>query len=201
MLINPDITTGLNKGHFLSHTGSCKIFDKSADGYCRGEGVASIVLKRLEDALEDGDTVYGLIGAAYTNHSAEAESITRPNVGAQKDVLDRVINDSASHPYDIGYIEMHGTDTQAGDTREMNSVCDVLAPMDKLHKQPSDQPLHLGALKSNIGHGGSVSGVSALIKVVMMMRKGQFPPHCGIKTRTHSAFPNNLTQRKIHIDF
>lgn len=201
VLTNPDMTTGLDKGHFLSHTGSCKTFDESADGYCRGEGVATIVLKRLEDALEDGDTVYGLIGAAYTNHSAEAESITRPHVGAQKDVLERVINDSASHPYDIGYIEMHGTGTQAGDTREMNSVCDVLAPMDKLHKRPSDQPLHLGALKSNIGHGESVSGVSALIKVVMMMRKGQFPPHCGIKTRINSAFPNNLTQRNIHIDF
>lgn len=134
VLTNPDMTTGLDKGHFLSHTGSCKTFDESADGYCRAEGVATIVLKRLEDALEDGDTVYGLIGAAYTNHSAEAESIPRPHVGAQKDVLERVINDSASHPYDIGCIEMHGTGTQAGDTREMNSVCDVLAPMDKLHE-------------------------------------------------------------------
>ncbi|TWU71000.1 t1pks [Metarhizium rileyi] len=201
VLTNPDMTAGLDKGHFLSPTGSCKTFDESADGYCRGEGVATIVLKRLEDALEDGDTVYGLIAAAYTNHSAEAESITRPHVGAQKDVLKRVINDSASHPYDIGYVEMHGTGTQAGDTREMNSVCDVLAPVDKPHKRPFDQPLHLGALKSNIGHGESASGVSALIKVMMMMRKGQFPPHCGIKTCINPAFPKDLTQRNVYIDF
>lgn len=175
VLTNPDMTTGLDKGHFLSATGNCKTFDESADGYCRGEGVATVVLKRLEDALEDGDPIHGIIGSAYTNHSAEAESITRPHVGAQKGIFERVLNDSGTNAYDVGYVEMHGTGTQAGDTREMNSVCDVLAPVDKPHRRPADQPLHLGALKSNIGHGESVSGVSALIKVIMMMKRGTIP--------------------------
>ncbi|KAF2464727.1 polyketide synthetase [Lindgomyces ingoldianus] len=201
VLTNPDMTTGLDKGHFLSATGNCKTFDESADGYCRGEGVATVVLKRLEDALEDGDPIHGIIGSAYTNHSAEAESITRPHVGAQKDIFERVLNDSGTNAYDVGYVEMHGTGTQAGDTREMNSVCDVLAPINKPHKRPADQPLHLGALKSNIGHGESVSGVSALIKVIMMMKKGAIPPHCGIKTRINPAFPPNLAARNVHIDF
>jgi acyl transferase domain-containing protein len=106
VLTNPDMTTGLDKGHFLSTTGNCKTFDESADGYCRGEGVATILLKRFEDAIEDGDPIYGLIGSAYTNHSAEAESITRPHVGAQKDIFERVLNDSGTHPYDVGYIEV-----------------------------------------------------------------------------------------------
>ncbi|KAF1952293.1 polyketide synthetase [Byssothecium circinans] len=201
VLTNPDMTTGLDKGHFLSATGNCKTFDESADGYCRGEGVATVVLKRLEDALEDGDPIHGVIGSAYTNHSAEAESITRPHVGAQKGIFERVLNDSGTNAYDVGYVEMHGTGTQAGDTREMNSVCDVLAPMNKPHKRPADQPLHLGALKSNIGHGESVSGVSALIKVIMMMKKGMIPPHCGIKTRINPAFPQDLAERNVHIDF
>jgi acyl transferase domain-containing protein len=95
---------------------------------------------------------------------------------------------------------MHGTGTQAGDTREMNSVCDTFAPKDKPHKRPTDQPLHLGALKSNIGHGESVSGVSALIKVMMMINKGLIPPHCGIKTLLNPAFPSDLAARNVHID-
>ncbi|KAI1378719.1 polyketide synthetase [Hypoxylon crocopeplum] len=200
VLTNPDMTTGLDRGHFLSSTGNCKTFDESADGYCRGEGVATVILKRLEDALQDGDTIHGIIGSAFTNHSAEAESITRPHVGAQKDILERVLNDSGTNPYGVGYVEMHGTGTQAGDTREMNSVCDVLAPTNKPHKRPADKPLHLGALKSNIGHGESASGVSALIKVMMMMKKGEIPPHCGIKTRINPALPSDLSARNVHID-
>ncbi|TQV91536.1 polyketide synthase [Cordyceps javanica] len=201
VLTNPDMTTGLDKGHFLSTTGNCKTFDETADGYCRGEGVATVILKRLEDAVEDGDTIHCLLGSTYTNHSAEAESITRPHVGAQRDVFERVLNDSGTAPYDVGYVEMHGTGTQAGDTREINSVCDVLAPLStKPHRRPSDRPLHLGALKSNIGHGESVSGVSALIKVIMMMRKQEIPPHCGIKTRINPAFPADLAVRNVRID-
>ena len=81
VLTNPDMTTGLDKGHFLSESGNCKTFDDTADGYCRGEGVATVILKRLEDAIEDKDPINGVILSAYTNHSAEAESITRPHVG------------------------------------------------------------------------------------------------------------------------
>ncbi|GIZ44770.1 hypothetical protein CKM354_000795900 [Cercospora kikuchii] len=200
VLTNPDMTTGLDKGHFLSHTGNCKTFDESADGYCRGEGVATVILKRLEDAIEDADPIIGIIGSAFTNHSAFAESITRPHVGAQKDIFERILTSSGVHPYDVSYIEMHGTGTQAGDTREINSVCDTFAPSDKPHSRAADQPLHLGALKANIGHGESVSGVSALIKVMMMMRKEAIPPHCGIKTRINPKFPTDLTARNVHID-
>ncbi|KAF1345659.1 thiolase-like protein [Delphinella strobiligena] len=76
---------------------------------------------RLEDAIEDGDMIHGILRSAYTNHSAEAES-TRPHVGAQRDMLERVLNDSGTHPNEVSYIEMHGTGTQAGDTREITSV-------------------------------------------------------------------------------
>lgn len=159
-----------------------------------------MILKRLEDALEDADPIFGVITSAYTNHSAEAESITRPHVGAQKDIFERVLSNSGTNPYEVGYIEMHGTGTQAGDLREMTSVCDTFAPNDKPHSRPADQPLHLGALKANIGHGESVSGVSALIKTMLMMRKGEITPHCGIKTRINPKFPLDLAQRNVHID-
>lgn len=192
------MTTGLDKGHFLSTTGNCKTFDASADGYCRGEGVATVLLKRLEDAIDDGDTIHAILGSAYTNHSAEAESITRPHVGAQRDVLERVLNDAGAHPHEVSYIEMHGTGTQAGDLREMTSVCEVFAPAEESRRRSS--PLHVGALKANIGHGESVSGVSALIKLIMMMKHDQIPPHCGIKTTLNPHFPKDLDARNVRID-
>lgn len=98
------------------------------------------------------------------------------------------------------YIEMHGTGTQAGDTREITSVCEVFAPIDEARRRPRSKPLHIGALKANIGHGESVSGVSALIKVVQMMKHNQIPPHCGIKTKLNPAFPRDLAERNVHID-
>ena len=89
---------------------------------------------------------------------------------------------------------MHGTGTQAGDPREMRSVYDTFAL-----KRSAEQPLHLGALKANIGHGESASGVSALIKVMMMMQKSSIPANIGIKTRINSKFPTDLHKVNIHI--
>jgi acyl transferase domain-containing protein len=217
VLTNPDMFAGLDRGHFLSATGNCKTFDASADGYCRGEGVATIILKRLEDAIEDRDPIHAIVSSAYTNHSAEAESITRPHIGAQKDIFERVLNDSGTHPHEVNYIEMvcapgesgrnddltysqHGTGTQAGDSREMQSVMDIFAPENVAVKRSPAQALHLGALKSNIGHGESVSGVSALIKVIMMLKNQTIPPHCGIKTTMNPKFPSNMKERNVHID-
>lgn len=130
ILTNPDFTAGLDRGHFLSQTGNCKTFDDDADGYCRGEGVGTIILKRLEDAIYDRDPIQALISGACTNHSAEAESITRPFIGAQKDIFRKILNTAGVDPYDIGYVEMHGTGTQAGDSAEMRSVVETFAPDD-----------------------------------------------------------------------
>ena len=147
ILTNPDFTAGLDRGHFLSRTGNCKTFDDDADGYCRGEGVGSIVLKRLEDAIYDGDPIQAVIAGACTNHSAEAESITRPFVDAQKDIFRKVLSSAGVDPYEIGYVEMHGTGTQAGDGSEMRSVMDVFAPDAVARKRNEAQELYIGSAK------------------------------------------------------
>lgn len=108
VLTNPDCTTGLDRRHFLSHTGNCKTFDDGADGYCRGEGIGSIILKRLDGAINDNDPIIGLIRGAYTNHSAESESITRPHIGAKRTIFTKILNQAVVDPYSVGYIEMHG---------------------------------------------------------------------------------------------
>ena len=199
VLTNPDVTAGLDRGHFLSRTGNCKTFDDGADGYCRGEGVGIVVLKRLGDAQADNDPIHGCILAAVTNHSAEAESITRPHVGAQQALFSDVLAKGGVHPNDISYVEMHGTGTQAGDGREMASVSQTFAPWPQGEPRSRRTDLYVGSVKANVGHGESVAGVTALIKVLLMMQKNEIPPHCGIKTRINQTFPPDLDERRIRI--
>lgn len=163
-MTNPDIFSGLSKGQFLSKTGSCKTYDNEADGYCRGDGVATVILKRYEDAIAEGDPILGVIAGIGTNHSAEAISITHPHEGAQRFLFQQVMDQAGVDVNQVGYVEMHGTGTQAGDKVEMASVSSVFAPTHK--RRRSDQPLFLGSTKANIGHGEAVSGVTALVKVV-----------------------------------
>ena len=201
VLTNPDFTAGLDRGHFLSRTGNCKTFDDSADGYCRGEGIGTVIIKRLDDAIADDDPILGLILGAYTNHSAESDSITRPHVGAQSAVFDKILNQGAVDPYTVSYVEMHGTGTQAGDAGEMSSTLDTFAPpLNQVKKsRSSDEPLYLGSAKANIGHGEAASGVSSLIKVLLMMQKNTIVPHCGIKTKINHKFPTDLQERNVKI--
>lgn len=201
VLTNPDFTAGLDRGHFLSRTGNCKTFDDSADGYCRGEGIGTVIIKRLEDAIAENDPVLGVILGAYTNHSAESESITRPHVGAQRAIFRKILNQGAVDPYSVSYIEMHGTGTQTGDAGEMSSVLDVFAPPPNLAKEArrSEEALYLGSAKANIGHGEASSGVSSLIKVLLMMQKNMIVPHCGIKTKINHKFPTDLQERNVNI--
>lgn len=199
ILSNPDVTAGLDRGHFLSRTGNCKTFDDGADGYCRGEGVGIVVLKRLEDAQAENDPIHGCILSAVTNHSAEAESITRPHVGAQQALFSQVLAKAGVHPNDVSYVEMHGTGTQAGDGREMASVSQTFAPWPASDPRSRPNDLHVGSIKANVGHGESVAGVTALIKVLLMMQKNEIPPHCGIKTKINQTFPPDLDERRIKI--
>ncbi|KAK3386514.1 polyketide synthase for naphthopyrone YWA1 [Podospora didyma] len=197
VMTNPDNFAGLDRGHFLSRTGSCKTFDDGADGYCRADAVGTVVLKRLEDALADGDHIQGVICGAYTNHSAEAESITRPHIGAQSAIFRRILSDAGHDSLDVSYIEMHGTGTQAGDAVEMRSVLDVFAGSSS--GRPEGKPLYLGSIKSNVGHSESASGVTSLIKLLLMMKNNEIPPHCGIKTKLNTKFPTDLARRGIRI--
>ncbi|KAB8237687.1 type I polyketide synthase [Aspergillus alliaceus] len=196
VLTNPDNFAGLDRGHFLSRTGNCKAFDDSADGYCRADGVGTLILKRLPDAIADNDPIFGTILGAHTNHSAESVSITRPLADAQEYLFKKLLNETGIHPHDVSYVEMHGTGTQAGDAVEMRSVLNSFA-FD--YSRPRDKRLYLGAVKANVGHAESASGVIAVIKVLLMMQKNKIPPHCGIKTKINHSFPTDLDRRGVHI--
>lgn len=178
--------------------GNCNAFDDGASGYCRADAVGSVILKRLEDAQADNDPIFGVIAGTYTNHCGQTYSITRPHEGDQVSVFKRIIRYTNMNPLDISYIEMHGTGTQAGDATEMNSVLSVFVPG---RERMPRYPLYLGSAKANIGHAESASGVSSLIKVLMMMKKNEIPPHCGIKTKINHNYPLDLTDRNVNIAF
>ncbi|KAF2667193.1 polyketide synthase-like protein [Microthyrium microscopicum] len=197
VLTNPDIFSGLSKGQFLSKTGSCKTYDNGADGYCRGDGCGSVVLKRYEDAIADNDNILGCILGAGTNHSAEAVSITHPHAGAQEFLYKKVLAEAGVDAHDISYVEMHGTGTQAGDGIEMTSVSNTFAPRNR--QRNADQPLYLGAVKANIGHGEAASGINSLVKVLMMLQKNAIPANVGIKGIINQTFPKDLGQRMVNI--
>lgn len=200
ILTAPDIFAGLSRGQFLSPTGSCKTWDSKADGYCRADGVGSVILKREEDAINDRDNILGVILATATNHSADAISITHPHAGNQSYLYESVLHTAGIDPLDVSYVEMHGTGTQAGDNTEIKSVTDVFAPDNGSRGRDRDQALHIGAVKSNVGHGEAAAGITALIKVLMMLQKNAIPPHVGIKNTLNPAFPN-LESRNVRIPF
>ncbi|KAH8711843.1 putative polyketide synthase [Phaeosphaeriaceae sp. PMI808] len=200
VLTNPDGFAGLCNGHFLTKGhNACKTWDATADGYCRADGVGSLVIKRLEDAEADNDNILGVVLAAGTNHSAEAVSITHPHAGHQAYLARQVLRQAGIDPLDVSYIELHGTGTQAGDYEEMQGVLDVYAPLIK--RRSKDQSLHIGSVKANVGHGESVAGTTALIKVLTMLQKNAIPPHIGIKTEINPRFPQDFDKRNIHIAF
>lgn len=200
ILTNPDGFSGLCNGHFLTKGhNACKTWDATADGYCRADGIGSLVIKRLEDAEADNDNILGVILGAGTNHSAEAVSITHPHAGHQAYLARQVLRQAGVNPMDVSYVELHGTGTQAGDHEEMTGIMEVYAPLTK--RRTKDQPLHIGASKANVGHGESVAGTTALLKVLLMLQKNAIPPHVGIKTEINPKFPKDFDKRNLHIPF
>ncbi|OJJ08490.1 hypothetical protein ASPVEDRAFT_89706 [Aspergillus versicolor CBS 583.65] len=195
IITDPDNYAGLGNGHFLSKTGQCKVWDKDADGYCRSDGIGSVVIKRLEDAEADNDNILAVVLGARTNHSAEAVSITHPHAGAQKENYQQVLQRACVNPLDVSYVELHGTGTQAGDAVESESVSDVFAP--SMPRRRADQRLHLGAVKSNIGHGEAAAGIASLLKALLVYQKGMIPKHIGIKTEINPTIPKDLERRNV----
>ncbi|KAK3369970.1 hypothetical protein B0H63DRAFT_564230 [Podospora didyma] len=190
-----DLFAGLSRGSFLSKTGGCKTFDHDADGYVRADAVGVVVLKRLDDALADRDNILAVLRGAVTNHSAEAVSITHPHAETQERLFHSALNHAGIRPHDIDYAELHGTGTQAGDATESRSVTNVLA-----RGRDSSNPLYIGTVKPNLGHGEAASGVTSLIKAILMLRKNMIPPHVGIKGRINQKLPP-LAELNTHISF
>ncbi|PEO82731.1 hypothetical protein CN558_22205 [Bacillus wiedmannii] len=161
----------------LSEDGCCKTFDKSANGYVRGEGVGVILLKPLTKALEDGDQIYGVIKGSAVNHGGYANTLTAPNPNAQAELIVNAWERAKIDPTTVTYIETHGTGTRLGDPIEINGLKSALKQLYiKWGKSNPNQPYcGLGSLKTSIGHLESAAGIAGIIKVLLAMKYKKIP--------------------------
>ncbi|KAK4214758.1 conidial yellow pigment biosynthesis polyketide synthase, partial [Rhypophila decipiens] len=175
-----NLITGMNnyldlaKAGFLSPTGQCKPFDVSADGYCRSDGAGLVVLKRLRDAIAQGDSILGVIAGSATNQGGRSTAITVPEPNAQRALYEKVLSEARLAPDQVTHVEAHGTGTQAGDPLEIESIRSVFAQTGSsgISRQNT---LHIGSIKGNIGHCETAAGVAGLLKVLSMLKHGQIP--------------------------
>ncbi|MCA0354199.1 MAG: SDR family oxidoreductase [Chloroflexi bacterium] len=177
VVILPDSFVSLCKMRMFSSDGRCKTFDAAADGFVIGEGCGFVVLKRLSDAIKDGDQVRAIIRGSAVNEDGRSSSITAPNGLAQQAVIRKALAVAGLKPQQISYVEAHGSGTSLGDPIEMESLRAVLGK-----GRSPDQPLYVGAVKTNIGHLAAGSGVAGLIKTVLSLQHKQIPPHLNFKT-------------------
>ncbi|EHK97626.1 putative Conidial yellow pigment biosynthesis polyketide synthase [Glarea lozoyensis 74030] len=175
LLNAPEWFAGLSQGGFLSPTGACKTYSDSADGYCRGEGVGVVILKRLSDAVRSKDNVLAVLAGAARNCNAGAGSITYPGEKAQETLYRKVLRQAGIRPHDVGYVEMHGTGTQAGDKVETAAVQKVFARPTPLEPRRA-QALIIGAVKANLGHSEAAAGIISMIKAVLVLQRNMIPP-------------------------
>ena len=142
-------------------------FDERANGYLRGEGAGVAILKRLPDALRDGDQVYGIVAGSAVTHGGRSYSLTAPNPAGQEDVIRRAFADAQLEPASVNYIEGHGTGTTLGDAVELNAYKRVFPP---------EAACAISTVKPNIGHLEAASGITSLFKVLLSMQDRQILP-------------------------
>lgn len=175
-ILSPEPTINLSKARMMSPTGRCRTFDAAADGYVRGEGAGVVVLKRLSQALADGDHIWAVIRGSAMNQDGRSNGMTAPNGVAQRRLLLDALASAGLSPEEIGYVECHGTGTPLGDPIEVSALIDVLA-----RGRRESQPLALGSVKTNYGHLESAAGICALLKTVLVLNRKVLPPHLHFK--------------------
>ncbi|MBD0314472.1 MAG: polyketide synthase, partial [Microcoleus sp. T3-bin5] len=161
LLLAPDSTIALSKAKMLDPDARCKTFDAEAKGFVKGEGCGIIVLKRLSDALADNDNILGVIRGSAVNHNGRSSSLIAPNGLSQQAVIRGALENGSIDPTSVNYVEVQGTSTALGEPIEVEALAAVYSK-----NRPSEQPLIISTVKTNIGHLEAASGIASLIKVV-----------------------------------
>ncbi|KAH7032589.1 uncharacterized protein B0I36DRAFT_373300 [Microdochium trichocladiopsis] len=214
MIIAADQHMNTAKIGVLSATSTCHTFDDSADGYGRAEAVGAVYIKRLSDAIRDGDPIRGVIrsSAVNANGRTTAVSISQPSCEGQAAVMMEAYQRGGNLDARLtGYVECHGTGTPVGDPLEAEAISVAL----NTNRNTCDEPLLIGSVKPNVGHSGAASGLSSLIKAVLAVERGIIPPTYGVakpskaikwnewqvRVPTESLpFPAHLPVRRISVN-
>ncbi len=178
LILSPELTITFSQAHMMSPTGRCKTFSAEADGYVRSEGCGVVILKRLSDAIKDGDHILSVIRGSAVNQDGKSNGLTAPNSFAQKSVILDALKNAKVKPEDVQYIEAHGTGTILGDPIEIEALGMVM------ENRTKENPCYIGAVKSNIGHLEAAAGIAGFIKTVLMLK--------------HKFIPKTLHLKKIN---
>ncbi|KAI3338274.1 putative polyketide synthase [Ustulina deusta] len=169
--LNPDIFVALSTLGSCGPDGVSYAFDHRVQGYGRGEGVAILVVKRLEDALRNRDPIRAVIRETAANQDGKTPTITSPDLDAQRNLI-RACYERAGIPvHETALVEAHGTGTKAGDPIEATAIGAAIS-----QGRPENQPVYLGSVKTNLGHTEAASGLAAIIKAAKSLELGQIPP-------------------------
>ncbi|CAM2069329.1 SDR family NAD(P)-dependent oxidoreductase [Sulfidibacter corallicola] len=166
-----------SKQRILSPDGQCKTFDKDANGFVPGEGVGVVLLQPLEQAIADGNVIYGVLKGSAVNHVGTSHTISAPRVDAQRNVILAAYENAGIAPSELSYLEAHGTGTSLGDPIEIEALSQVFAP-------DTDERgfCGIGSAKTNVGHLEACAGLAGLIKILLMMRHRQMAPTLNLDT-------------------
>ncbi|MBT2384488.1 SDR family NAD(P)-dependent oxidoreductase [Streptomyces sp. ISL-11] len=168
MLLSPYHYVGFSQAAMLSKQGRCAVFSANADGFVRAEGGGVVVLKRLQDALADGDRIHGVIVGSGSNSDGRTPGVSLPNPDAQEELLHTVYAQAGADPKDLVYLEAHGTGTLVGDPAECRAIGRALGAR-------RSTVLPIGSVKSNLGHLEPASGMAGLFKALLVLRHGLTP--------------------------
>jgi thioester reductase-like protein len=178
LLLSPVNSLCFARSGMMASDGRCKTFDAAADGYVRGEGCGVVALKRLADAVAAGDPIWAVLRGSGVNQDGASAGLTVPNGQAQANLMRRTLEEAQLNGDAVDVLEAHGTGTPLGDPIELKA----LAPVYGRAERPT--PLLLGSVKTNLGHLEGAAGVAGLIKAVLMVQRGQVPPHLHLRQPT-----------------
>ncbi|KAK4164415.1 hypothetical protein QBC43DRAFT_353361 [Cladorrhinum sp. PSN259] len=185
LIFGPELYVGESKLKMLSPTGRSRMWDADADGYARGEGVAAVVLKRLSDAIRDGDHIESVIRESFVNSDGRTKGLTMPNELAQADLITRTYNKAGLDPRKESdrcqFFEAHGTGTEAGDCREAEGISRAFFGYGGNDYESSsngqDSNLYVGSVKTVIGHTEGTAGLAGLLKASLALQHSTIPPN------------------------
>ncbi|MGW7596831.1 SDR family NAD(P)-dependent oxidoreductase [Streptomyces antimycoticus] len=169
LMFEPRITRSFDRMGMLSHTGHCHAFDASADGFVRGEGCGLVVLKRLTDAVRDGDRILAVLRGSAVNQDGHSDGLAAPSATAQRALYEEALGRAGVDPADVGMVEAHGTGTPVGDPVEFAGLAQVYGT--------GRDRCALASVKINLGHLEPSAGVTGLIKAVLCLGRGLIPPN------------------------
>ncbi|KAI9759233.1 MAG: Type I Iterative PKS, partial [Geoglossum simile] len=190
IIISPRLVVTMTEKGVLSPTGSCKSFDADADGYARGEAVSAIYIKKLRDAIRDGDPVRAVIRSTCISSDGKTPSLTMPNAGSHEALIRRGHHIAGIYDFSkTAMIECHGTGTKVGDPIETAAVASVFG----------EYGIYIGSVKPNIGHSEGASGISSVIKMVLALEKKTIPPNINFK-KPNPLIPFEEAKLKVPTD-